>query len=179
MGVIDIIFSVVMAFSVLVGLWRGMTRELVSVISWILIGVLAWRFAAPLGALIPFDFGWPFAQTLAGVAIIVLAGVLLSVLVGQALRKLVAASPLAGADRVLGAVFGAVRACLAMLVVAAVVVEGGMASRPFWRDSASGPILEKLWRRAAGANPVPRVPVVERDAPTLCRSSHPCAASPA
>jgi membrane protein required for colicin V production len=167
MGAIDIVFSVVMGLSVLVGLWRGMTRELVSVIAWILIGVLAWRFAAPLGALIPFDFGWPFAQTLAGVAIIVLAGVLFSVVVGQALRKLVAASPLAGADRVLGAVFGAVRACLAMLVVAAIMVEGGFTSHSFWRDSASGPVLEKLWRRAAGANPVPRVPVVLQAPTTL------------
>jgi membrane protein required for colicin V production len=179
LGAIDIVFSVVLGISVLLGLWRGMTRELVSVIAWVLIAVLCWRYAAGLGKLIPFDLGWPFAQMLAGMAIIVLAGVVLSVVIGRGLRALVAASPLAGADRVLGAVFGAVRACLVMLVAAALIVEGGFSAQPFWRQSASGPVLENLWRRAAGVAPARPAPMARNAVIDNTGRPHTCVASSA
>jgi membrane protein required for colicin V production len=179
MEILDIVFSVVLVLSVLLGVWRGMTRELVSVMAWIVIAVVAWRYAAWIGDHLPFNLGWPFAQTLAGVALVVIAGLILSVIVGRALRALVAASPLAGADRVLGAVFGAVRACLVMLVVAGLVIEGGFSSRPFWRQSTSGPVLEDLWRRAAGAAPRPHIPIVRNDVVANPWSPIPCVASSA
>jgi len=174
MSAVDIAFVVVLAASVLLGLWRGMTRELVSVIAWIVIAVVAWRWAAPLGSLIPFDMGWAYARTVVGAMIIAVVGVLLSAIVGRILRSAVAASPLAGADRVLGGIFGAVRAGLVMMVVAAVVVEAGLSGQHLWKESASGPIFERIWRNAAGSVPTHHVPNV-----LFLGSTAPCAASSA
>jgi len=76
------------------------------------------------------------------------------------LRAAVAASHLAGADRVLGAIFGALRGSLVALLVAAVVVEAGFSDSRFWRNSISGPYLERVWHEMAGTVPGRRVPLV-------------------
>jgi len=75
-------------------------------------------------------------------------------------KSAVTASSLAGADRVLGAVFGAVRGSLVALVITWVVVEGGMSDSHAWRASASGPYLEHMYHTLAGRVPSHRVPLV-------------------
>ena len=68
-------------------------------------------------------------------------------LAGLLLSKVVNAVGLGGADRVLGAAFGAARGLLILLAAALLA---GLTSAPrqeWWRDSASGPLLAQ----AAGA----------------------------
>jgi membrane protein required for colicin V production len=57
------------------------------------------------------------------------------------LSKVMQAAGLGGADRALGAIFGAARGIL--IVIAAVLLAGLTSAprQPFWRDSASGPLL--------------------------------------
>lgn len=159
MSVIDLVFAIVVLLSVLWGFWRGLTRELVSMIAWIAIAVLAYRYAGAVGVLLPFDAP-PVVHVAAGVGIIVVACVLAAALIGRLLRSAVAASQLAGADRVLGAVFGALRGSLVVLLVTWVVVEGGFSETHAWRHSASGPYLEHVWHWMAGTLPARRVPLV-------------------
>jgi membrane protein required for colicin V production len=159
MTVVDIVFLALVALSVAWGFWRGLTRELVSMISWVIIVVLVVRFSAPLGHLLPFDAP-EMAHRIAGAALIIVACVLASVIVGRLLRAAVAATHLAGADRVLGAVFGALRGTLVALLLAAVIVEAGFSEHRFWRESVSGPYLEKIWHAMAGTAPGRRAPLL-------------------
>jgi membrane protein required for colicin V production len=159
MTVIDIVFAVVILLSVLWGLWRGLTRELVSMIAWVAIAVLAYRYAALVGVLLPFDAP-RFVHVAVGVGIIIVLCVIAAAIVGRLLRAAVAASQLAGADRVLGAVFGALRGSLVVLLITWVVVEGGFSESHVWRNSASGPYLEHVWHWMAGTMPNRRVPLV-------------------
>jgi membrane protein required for colicin V production len=159
MSAVDFVFLALSVLSMLWGFWRGLTRELVSTISWIAIVVLAIRYASWVGHLIPFHAP-ELVHVLAGGGLIVVAGVLVSALVGRLLRSAVAATQLAGADRVLGAIFGALRGALVALALAAIVVEAGYSNSRFWRDSVSGPYLEKLWHTLAGTVPGRRMPLV-------------------
>jgi len=159
MSAVDALFAILLLLSVLWGFWRGLTRELVSMIAWVAIGVLAFRYSARVGHLLPFDAPYMVHVAL-GVAIIVVLGVILAAIAGRLLRTAVTASNLAGADRVLGALFGAVRGGLVVLVIAALVVEAGFSESRVWRHSASGPYLEHVWHWMAGSVPRPRVPLV-------------------
>ncbi len=159
MSAIDIVFATVVAISVVLGFWRGLTRELVSMIAWIAIAVLAYRYAGTVGVLLPFDAP-PLVHVAAGVGIIIVACVLAAAVIGRLLRSAVASSQLAGADRVLGAVFGALRGSLVVLLITWVVVEGGFSETHVWRNSASGPYLEHVWHWMAGTMPARRVPLV-------------------
>jgi membrane protein required for colicin V production len=159
MTLVDFVFVGLFGLSMLWGFWRGLTRELVSMISWVIIVVLVVRYASAIGHLLPFQAP-ELVHLLAGGGLIVVVCVLASALVGRMLRAAVAATHLAGADRVLGAIFGAVRGSLVALLVAAVVVEAGLADRRLWRSSISGPYLERVWHTMAGTVPNRRVPLV-------------------
>lgn len=159
MTIIDGVFAGVVLLSVLWGLWRGLTRELISTIAWIAIGVLAYRYADALGRLLPFAAP-PLVHLIAGGAIIVVLGVIAAALISRLMRTAVVASNLAGADRVLGAVFGALRGALVVLVITWGVVEGGLSDSHVWRHSAAGPYLEQVWHWMAGSAPAHRVPLV-------------------
>ncbi|HYA76722.1 MAG TPA: CvpA family protein [Burkholderiaceae bacterium] len=156
---VDWIFAVLLALSVVWGFWRGLTRELVSVVAWVFIAVLAYRYAGALGQWVPFDAP-PLVRIGLGACTIIVLGVILAALLGRLLRSAVVASKLAGADRMLGAVFGAVRGALVLLLIAAVVVEAGFSDSRVWRNSASGPYLENMWHWMAGTVPTRRVPLV-------------------
>lgn len=145
MSAVDIAFAVVVGLSVFWGLWRGITRELIATISWVIIGVLVYRYAGPLGSLVPLSAPPVVRIALAGAAILVI-GIFAAALAGRGLRSVVAASDLAGTDRMLGAVFGALRGALLSLLVTGLVVETGFAGARPWRASASGPALERVWQ---------------------------------
>jgi len=159
MGVMDIVFAVVIGLSVAYGFWRGLTRELVSMVAWVLIAVLAFRYAVPLGHLLPFDVP-PLIRVLCGGAAIVVLGVVAAAIIGRLLRTAVAASHLAGADRVLGAMFGAIRGGLVALLITWIFIEAGLSESRYWRNSTSGPYLEHVYHWMAGTIPNRRVPLV-------------------
>jgi len=158
MSAVDIIFGVLVLLSMLWGFWRGLTRELVSLVAWVIVGIVAYRYASWLGHLIPFD-GPDFVHVAAGAAIIVVAGVLLAAIIGRLLRAAITESRLAGADRVLGAVFGALRGCLVVLLLTWGVVEGGLSQQRLWRASLTGPYLEHVYHALAGTMPAHRGPL--------------------
>ncbi len=95
-----------------------------------------------------------------GGLLIVLLGLIAAAVFGRLMRSVITASKLAGADRVLGAVFGALRGGLVLLLITWVVVEGGFSESRAWRHSASGPYLEQVWHWMAGSLPARRVPLV-------------------
>ncbi len=159
MSVIDLVFASLLGLSVLWGAWRGLTRELVSTIAWVLIAVLAYRYGASIGHLIPIEAP-PILYAVAGAGIIAVAGVVAAAIIGRLLRATVKASELAGADRVLGGMFGAVRGARVVLLFAALAVELGLSDTRVWRQSASGPYLEHVWHWMAGSLPERHLPLV-------------------
>lgn len=152
MSPVDVVVLSVVVLSSVLGLWRGLTRELVSTVAWVIIAVAVVRFAQVLGMHLGFDAP-DWLRTLAAAALIVVGGVLLSALISRSLSAMVSASKLAGADRVLGALFGAVRALMLGIVLAALLAETGFSEQDFWRRSKSGPFLEKCWYSLAGTTP--------------------------
>lgn len=140
MTTVDWIIAAVVLISVLVGLLRGVTREIVSLAGWILGLFLAYFFAEPVGAALPIE---PPVLRIAVAAVLILAGVLIvAALVGALLRALMAAARLSALDRVLGAAFGFARAAL---VLGVAVLLAGFTSVPkagWWKESLLLPWVE-------------------------------------
>jgi membrane protein required for colicin V production len=137
---VDWIIGALVLVSVLVGLLRGVTREIVSLGGWVLGLVLAFFFAEQLGATLPIEP--PELRTVIG-ALLILAGVLiLAALIGAVLRALLAAVKLSTLDRLLGGVFGFARAVL-VLGVAVVLASGTPVPKAgWWKESLLLPWLE-------------------------------------
>lgn len=135
MTVYDWVIVTVLAASALLGLWRGLMREVFSVAGWVAGIVLAIRYATPLGEMLPSDFGWPALRTgLAAVGIVV-ACLFTAAALGWLLHKLIAAARLSGADRALGALFGLVRGTLIVCAVVFFASRTALAQQPAWREA--------------------------------------------
>jgi membrane protein required for colicin V production len=137
---VDWIIAFVFLVSVLVGLLRGVTREIVSLAGWVTGLVLAYFFAEQAGAMLPIEP--PTLRTVLG-ALLILAGVLiLAALLGALLRALMTAVKLSTLDRLLGAVFGFARAALVFGV--AVVLTSGtqVPESEWWKQSMLLPWLQ-------------------------------------
>jgi membrane protein required for colicin V production len=136
----DWIIGAVVLVSVLVGLLRGVTREIVSLVGWVVGLVLAFFFAQQVGATLPLEP--PELRTMIG-GLLILAGILiLAVLLGAVLRALLAAVRLSTLDRMLGGLFGLARAVLVLGV--AVLLAGGspVPKAGWWKESLLLPWLE-------------------------------------
>ena len=137
---VDWIIGALVLVSVLVGLLRGVTREIVSLAGWVLGLGLAFFFARQVGALLPIDP--PELRAAAG-ALLILAGVLvLAALLGAVLRALLAAVKLSTLDRLLGGIFGLARAVLVLGVAVLLASGTAVPKAGWWKESLLLPWLE-------------------------------------
>jgi len=131
----------VFAVSLVVGAWRGLVREVVSILGWLIAFLAANLLAGPLGPLMPQAIPSPELRVAAAYVAIFVGSLMATALVGLLLSKILKAAGLGGVDRMLGAIFGAARG---LLIVLAAALLAGLTSAPrqaFWRDSASAPLL--------------------------------------
>jgi len=138
MPVLDWIFVAVLVISLVVGAWRGLVYELLSLVNWIAAFVLAQWFAPDAAHYLPLANATEVVRYAAGFVVVfvvaLFAGGLLAFLVG----KLVAAVGLRPVDRVLGAAFGVVRGVVVLLALTVVAGMTPVVNSPWWQES-TGP----------------------------------------
>src|SRR5258706_12356563 len=131
----------VFAASLFVGAWRGLVREVLSILGWVIAFLAANLLAGPLGPVMPQAIPSPELRIAAAFVAVFIGSLIVTTLVGLLLSKIVKPVGLGGVDRTLGALFGVARG---LLIVLAAALLAGLTSAPqqaFWRDSASAPLL--------------------------------------
>jgi len=131
----------VFAASLVVGAWRGLVREVISILGWVIAFLAANLLAGPIGPLMPQIIPSPELRVAAAYVAVFMGSLLATALLGLLLSKIVKATGLGGVDRVFGAIFGVARG---LLIVVAAALLAGLTSAPrqaFWRESASAPLL--------------------------------------
>ena len=141
MPVLDWICAAVLLASLLLGVWRGLVYEVVSVVSWIAAFFLAQWFAADVGRELPLSGTSQTVRYAAGFAVVFVASVLVGGLVAVLIKKLFAAIGLRPVDRALGAVFGLVRGLVLLLAATVVIGMTPAKSSEWWRQSMSADVL--------------------------------------
>ncbi len=131
----------VLLLSVLLGLWRGLMYEVLSLAGWVVAFVLAQAFADDVAAWLPMQgLSLPLRLALAFVLVFV-AVAFAGGLVAWLVKKLVATVGLRPVDRVLGGAFGLARAVVMLLGVAVVVSMAQMQNAAWWRGSSTAGVL--------------------------------------
>lgn len=151
MATLDWVVAAVFAASVLLGMWRGLVYEVLSVLNWLAAFVLAQWLAPRAAAWMPLDrFGEPL-QYAAGFAVVFVAALFAGGLLAWLTSKLVAAVGLRPVDRALGGVFGLVRGTVAVLALAVVVHLTGLKTAGWWTGSVTAGVATAALR---GLKPV-------------------------
>jgi len=150
-GWVDWTLLTVLALSVVVGLWRGLVFELMSLVGWVVAYVAAQLYAAQVAPHLPIGLPGSALNLGAGFAL-TFVGVLIGwTLLARLVRLLVHATPLTLVDRTLGAAFGLARGGVLLLALATVVAFTPAAQSQPWQDSQGA-----AWLRVAlqGIKPV-------------------------
>jgi membrane protein required for colicin V production len=140
----DYLVVAVIAISVVISVVRGAVRELVSIVSWVISGYLALRFAPAVAALLPNGLESPTLRLAAGFIAILLVSLLLFALVALALSQLLKRSGLSATDRLLGAFIGFARAVVILVFVTLLAGMTPLPREAIWRDAVSAPLLVSL-----------------------------------
>ena len=133
--VLDWIFLGVLLLSMVIGAWRGLVYEVLSVLSWIAAFVLAQWFAPQAASFLPMSGATEAMRYAAGFVVVFIAAIFLGSLIAFLTKKLIAAVGLRPADRLLGAAFGAVRGIIILLAFTVVVGMTPLKSGQLWQES--------------------------------------------
>ena len=139
MNLIDILFVLVVAVSLLVGIWRGLLRELLSLVSWLLAAYLAWRLHGLLMQPLADVIASPGARQAAALLLVFVGSLIVLALLSHLLVSLLKRSPLRGTDRALGAVFGVLRGVVLIAAAVLLVEATPLQKSLWWKDSTLVP----------------------------------------
>ncbi|MBI1195126.1 MAG: CvpA family protein [Gammaproteobacteria bacterium] len=134
----------VLILSSVLGLFRGLVREVLSLISWVLAFWLAQRYTGVLsGRLEPF-IGTDSLRQLAAFLALFLGSLIALALFNRLLTLLVRASKLGPLDRILGWFFGLARGVVIGVVFIVLTDLTPLADQSDWRGSAVGNYYREL-----------------------------------
>ncbi|MGI9134196.1 MAG: CvpA family protein [Rhodoferax sp.] len=146
MQTLDWVCVAIFALSMVVGLWRGLVMEVLSVASWFAAFVLAQWFAPLVAHWLPMQGASEVVRYAAAFVLVFIATLLLGALLAVLVRKLVTVVGLRPIDRLLGALFGALRAAIVVLALAVVAGMTPMRSAPWWQESVGAQWATKALR---------------------------------
>lgn len=138
----DYLLIVLIAFSLIAGLMRGLLREVISFLTWVVGVWIAFHYAPDLepklGGLLANDALRPWAARLLIFLIVLLIGTTLGAVIGHFVRL----SIFSATDRFLGGIFGSLRGFV--VVGALVILCHGLRleAEPWWRGSMLAPYAE-------------------------------------
>ena len=136
MSWIDLVILGVIVLSSVISLIRGFVKESISLVTWVIAGVVAFRYFLPLAELLePFVDSLTMRKWIGG-GILFLATLIVGASVNFIVSQLVSRTGLSGTDRTLGVVFGAARGVLIVSMVILLASLTPMPSAEWWQDSA-------------------------------------------
>ena len=127
MNEVDWVILAVLFFSTILGVSRGVVREILAIVGWVLGIFLSLRFAPELAELIPLPSVSILIRTAFAAVGVVVVTLFTIGIAGKIFSKLLAAASISFEDRAIGAVFGLMRG---IVIVCAVVFVMG-----YWRNS--------------------------------------------
>jgi membrane protein required for colicin V production len=135
MNWVDGVLLAVLVLSAVLGLWRGLVYEVISVAGWVAAFLLAQAYADEVAAVLPMGDALPALKLAAGFALVFIATAFAGGLLAWLVKQLVASVGLRPIDRVLGAAFGLARGVLILLALTVVVSMTPLRAETDWRAS--------------------------------------------
>lgn len=153
MSWLDIIIVCIIALSALISLIRGFVKESISLITWIVAGIIAFRYFSPMADLLEPYVSSPMVRGVAGFAILFISTLVIGAIVNFIMSQLVSKTGLSGTDKALGVVFGGARGVLIVTMVVLLASLTPMPEAQWWRDSSMVGFFQQLAEWVKGIIP--------------------------
>ena len=143
----------IVVLSALLGWWRGLVYEVLSLLGWAAAYVVARLFAAKAAPYMPAAFGAEAVRTAAAFAALFICTLIVGGIVAWMLSKLVKWVGLGWLDGLLGWLFGMLRGVLVVLALVLLAGLTGLPKEPSWRNATLSKPLENVALAAKGLLP--------------------------
>ncbi len=140
----DYTVIVIVILSAMLGWWRGVVYEVLSLVGWIGAVFLSLMFSASLAPYLPDALGTEATRTVAAFAVLFVGTLIVSSIAAGLLSKVVKWVGLDGLDKSLGTLFGMLRGVLLVLILVFLAGLTGLPQQPFWRDAALSKPLQRV-----------------------------------
>ena len=146
MTLFDYLVLFVLVCSIVISTLRGLVKEILSLLSWVVAFMLANAYGEALAGMLPETIPGPLARLIVAFLALFIGVRLLMMFLSLAVEALIKAAGLTLADRGLGGLFGLARG---LVIVMAAVLLAGMTSiprQPFWKEALLSPLAETAAR---------------------------------
>ena len=151
MTTLDWILAAVLVFSLMLGAWRGLVYEVLSVLGWAVSFYAAQWFAPQAALLLPWESATEPVRYAAAFVLVFIAALFAAGLLAALVKRLVDAIGLRPVDRTLGAAFGVVRGLILLLAATVVMDMTALKSSNWWQESVGA---QTLTAALAGLKPM-------------------------
>ncbi len=135
LGWVDWAIIAIIAVSALISLARGFVKEALSLLTWVVAGLVAWMFGGALAGHLSPLIETPSIRVIAACSILFILTLLLGGLINYLIGQLVRVTGLSGTDRFLGMIFGAARGALLIVVAVGLLSLAPVEGDVWWRQS--------------------------------------------
>ena len=149
MNWLDFVFIGILSLSVIISLFRGLVREVLSLLIWAGSFWIAYNFVDVGAAALTTYVDLPSARHLISFVGLFLAALIIGGMINFVVSKLIKKTGLSGTDRFFGMFFGALRGLVAIVVITFFVNATPLSEDPWWQDTQLAPHFVKVseWAR--------------------------------
>lgn len=141
---VDWILLAVLGLSLLLGMWRGIVQEVLSLAGWVAAFYVSQMYAPLAAAWLPMEGSSQMLRYAAGFVVVFVAVLVATVLVSWVVKKLVSAVGLGPLDRLLGSLFGLMRGVVILLAVTVFVGMTPMRETDGWKQAQGAQWLQQF-----------------------------------
>ena len=145
----DYIIIFILGVSVLIGLMRGFAKEALSLTTWIVAFIAAFKYNSAFAGYFSHYFQAPSLQIAASFTCIFIGVLLAGVIVGLLVRSIITQIGLGGIDHILGIAFGFARGSLIVGALLLLCTMTSFPESPWWKQSVLIPHFSSVvtWLR--------------------------------
>jgi membrane protein required for colicin V production len=144
LSAVDWILLAVLGLSLLLGMWRGIVQEVLSLVGWVAAFYVSQMYAPMAAAWLPMDGSSQMLRYAAGFVVVFVAVLVGTVLVSALIKKLISAVGLGPLDRLLGSLFGLMRGVVILLAVTVFVGMTPMRDTDAWKQAQGTQWLQQF-----------------------------------
>ena len=144
LSAVDWILLAALGLSLLLGMWRGIVQEVLSLAGWVAAFYVSQMYAPQAAAWLPMEGSSQMLRYAAGFVVVFIAVLIATVLVSWMVKKLVSAVGLGPLDRLLGSLFGLMRGVVILLAVTVLVGMTPMRETEAWKQAQGAQWLQQF-----------------------------------
>ncbi len=144
LSAVDWILLAVLGLSLLLGMWRGIVQEVLSLAGWVAAFYVSQMYAPAAAAWLPMEGSSQMLRYAAGFVVVFVAVLVGTVLVSALIKKLISAVGLGPLDRLLGSLFGLMRGVVILLAVTVLVGMTPMRDTEAWKQAQGTQWLQQF-----------------------------------